>query len=235
LLSFSAGGCGATPAPHCAGSHGSTPDRSTPPPAVLPHDRRRGPASRHPAYSPGSSDPRSRSPSEELWSLRPPRCVVPGTEARRSSVKRPAEVVTPPARVNRGIQNMHKSRIVVAVGVVCTALVAPAIAGAATVSGPIADGFAGPLQIAVGATGRVYVAQDFAGVLSQIGKKGAVSDLVSAPGTEIAGVAALGNGTVFYTTAIGATEESPPTSTLLRRVLPNGHVSTLADLRSYEQ
>jgi len=113
--------------------------------------------------------------------------------------------------------------------------VAPAIAGAAAVSGPIADGFAGPLQIAVGATGRVYVAQDFAGVLSQIGKNGAVSDLVSAPGTEIAGVAALGNGTVFYTTAIGATEESPPTSTLLRRVLPNGHVSTLADLRSYEQ
>jgi hypothetical protein len=62
-----------------------------------------------------------------------------------------------------------------------------------------------------------------------------VSDLVTAPGTEIAGVDALGNGTVFYTTSIGGSEESPPTSTQLRRVLPNGHVSTLADLLTYEQ
>ena len=130
---------------------------------------------------------------------------------------------------------MRKSRIVVAAALACAALVSPAMARAAAVSEPIADGFAGPLQIAVGATGKVYVAQDFAGTLSQVGKKGDVSDLVVAPGTEIAGVAALGNGTVFYTTAIGATEESPPTSTQLRRVLPNGHVSTLADLLSYEK
>jgi hypothetical protein len=130
---------------------------------------------------------------------------------------------------------MRKSRIVVAAALACTLVVAPAIAGAAEVSEPIADGFAGPLQIAVGATGKVYVAQDFAGVLSQVDKNGGVSDLVVAPGTEIAGVDALGNGTVFYTTSIGGTEESPPTATLLRRVLPNGHVSTLADLRSYEE
>jgi hypothetical protein len=129
---------------------------------------------------------------------------------------------------------MRKSRIAAAAVLACTVLVTPAIARAAAVSEPIADGFAGPLQIAVGATGRVYVAQDFAGTLSQVGKKGVVSNLVVAPGTEIAGVAALGDGTVYYTTAIGATEESPPTSTLLRRVLPNGHVSTLADLRTYE-
>jgi hypothetical protein len=130
---------------------------------------------------------------------------------------------------------MRKLGLVVVAGLACAVLVTPAIAGAAEVSAPIADGFAGPLQIAVGATGRVYVAQDFAGVLSQVGKNGAVSDLVSAPGTEIAGVAALGNGTVFYTTSIGGSEESPPTATLLRRVLPNGHVSNLADLRSYEE
>src|SRR5215471_18600079 len=130
---------------------------------------------------------------------------------------------------------MRKSKILVATMLACTALVTPTIARAAAVSEPIAEGFAGPLQIAVGATGSVYVAQDFSGTLSKVGKNGVVSDLVVAPGTEIAGVAALGNGTVFYTTAIGGTEESPPTSTQLRRVLPNGHVSTVAELLSYEK
>jgi streptogramin lyase len=130
---------------------------------------------------------------------------------------------------------MRKSRILVVTMLACTALVTPTIVQAAAVSEPIAEGFAGPLQIAVGATGSVYVAQNFSGTLSKVGKNGVVSDLVVAPGTEIAGVAALGNGTVFYTTAIGGTEESPPTSTQLRRVLPNGHVSTIAELRSYEE
>jgi hypothetical protein len=127
---------------------------------------------------------------------------------------------------------MRKARIMItAVAVGSLALAVPGSAEAATV----ADGFAGPLQIAVGATGKVYVAQDFAGVLSRVGKKGGVTDLVSAPGTEVAGVAALGDGTVFYTTTIGGSEETPATATELRRVLPNGHVSTVADLLSYEQ
>src|SRR6266508_2433716 len=126
---------------------------------------------------------------------------------------------------------MRKSAMVIAAGLACSVLATPGSAGAATVSEPIADGFAGPLQIAVGATGQVYVAQDFAGVLSGVGKNGGVSDLVVAPGTEIAGVAAAGDGTVFYTTSIGGSEESPPTATLLRRVLPHGHVSTGADRR----
>jgi hypothetical protein len=129
---------------------------------------------------------------------------------------------------------MRKLTVTIAAAVVCSAWFIPGVAGASTVT-PVADGFAGPLQIAVGATGRVYVAQDFAGVLSKVGKNGGVSDLVTAPGTEVAGVAALGDGTVFYTTSIGGSEETPPTSTELRRVLPNGHVRTLANLLTYEQ
>src|SRR6266487_4546172 len=124
---------------------------------------------------------------------------------------------------------MRKSTVMIAAAVVCSAWFIPGVASAATVT-PVADGFAGPLQIAVGATGRVYVAQDFGGVLSKIGKHGGVSDLVTAPGTEVAGVTALGDGTVFYTTTIGGSEETPATATELRRVLPNGHVSTVADL-----
>jgi hypothetical protein len=130
---------------------------------------------------------------------------------------------------------MRRSTVLVgAAALACSVLLVPATSRAATVSEPIADGFAGPLQIAVGATGRVYVAQDFAGVLSKIGKKGHVSDLASVPG-EIAGVAAQGDGTVFYTASIGGSEDSPPTATELHRVLPNGHDRTIADLLTYEQ
>jgi glucose/arabinose dehydrogenase len=105
------------------------------------------------------------------------------------------------------------------------------IAGAATVSAPIADGFAGPLQIAVGQPGGVYVAQDFAGVLTKLGKKGDRTDLVSAPGSEVAGVAAGGNGNVFYSTTFESQERFHAE---VRRVLPNGKVSTLADVGAYE-
>jgi hypothetical protein len=125
-----------------------------------------------------------------------------------------------------------RNSMMVMVGVLaCSMLLTVGVAGAATVSAPIADGFAGPLQIAVGKPGGVYVAQDFAGVLTKIGKKGDRRDLVSAPGSEVAGVAAGGNGTVFYTTTF---ESEDGLQAELRRVLPNGNVSTLADLGAYE-
>lgn len=124
---------------------------------------------------------------------------------------------------------MFRSSMLVAVSLAGVVLALPGSATAASVT-PIADGFAGPLQIAVGATGSVYVAQDFSGVLSRVSRKG-VADLVTAPGTEIAGVAALGNGTVFYTTTFGP-EDAPQAQ--LRRVLPNGRTSTVADLGAYE-
>src|ERR1051325_3087952 len=119
--------------------------------------------------------------------------------------------------------------------VVMTALVVgvgwlmPGTAQAASTT-QIADGFAGPLQLAVGSNGDIYVAQDFAGVLRQITKKG-VSTLVTNDTPEIAGVAAGGNGIVFYTADSGT--ETNGTS-FLRRVLPNGNTSTIADLSAYE-
>jgi hypothetical protein len=125
---------------------------------------------------------------------------------------------------------MRRMPVVIAAALACAAWAVPGLASAATVT-PIADGFAGPLQIAVGANGTLYVAQDFAGVLSKVSKKGSVSDLVTAPGTEIAGVAAQGNGTVFYTARFGP--DNAPTA-LLRRALPNGKTSTVADLGAYE-
>jgi hypothetical protein len=104
-------------------------------------------------------------------------------------------------------------------------------AAAVTVSDPIVDGLAGPLQLAVGSDGTVYVGQAFSGKLTVVGKRGGTKDLVSAPGTEIAGVAAAGKGTLTFTTS-GETEDGFFAE--VRRVLPNGKVRSLADLFAFE-
>jgi hypothetical protein len=116
--------------------------------------------------------------------------------------------------------------------VAAMALVLPAAAPAmaSTVSAPIVDGLAGPLQLAVGSDGTVYVSQSFAGKLTAIGKKG-TTDLVSTPGADIAGVAADGRGTVTFTTS-GETENGFFAE--VKRVLPDGRVRSLADVGMYE-
>ncbi len=122
---------------------------------------------------------------------------------------------------------------IAAVGIAALAVVLPTAAPAAavTVSDPIIDGLAGPLQLAVGSDGTIYVSQAFAGTLTAVTKKGAV-DLVSTPGVEIAGVAAKGRGTVTFTTS-GETDDG--FFALVKRVLPNGRTRTLADVGAYEE
>ncbi|SCL33823.1 hypothetical protein GA0070624_4831 [Micromonospora rhizosphaerae] len=121
---------------------------------------------------------------------------------------------------------------VAVVTAVAMALVLPgaAPASAATVSDPIIDGLAGPLQLAVGSDGTIYVSQSFAGKLTAVGWKGA-TEVVSTPGAEIAGVAAEGRGTVTFTTS-GETEDG--LFAQVKRVLANGKVRPVADVGSYE-
>ncbi|RZU75934.1 hypothetical protein EV384_4512 [Micromonospora kangleipakensis] len=118
------------------------------------------------------------------------------------------------------------------VAVAAMALVLPSAtpAAAATASAPIVDGLAGPLQLAVGSDGTVYVSQSFAGKLTAVGKKG-TTDLVSTPGAEIAGVAADGPGTVTFTTS-GESEDGFFAE--VRRVLASGKVRALGDVGEYE-
>jgi hypothetical protein len=101
---------------------------------------------------------------------------------------------------------------------------------AATPSAPIVDGLAGPLQLAVGDDGTIYVSQSFAGKLTAVDKKG-TTDLVSTPDAEIAGVAADGPGTVTFTTR---GESEGEFFAEVRRILPNGTVRTLGDVGQYE-
>lgn len=109
---------------------------------------------------------------------------------------------------------------------VCAALLVPAgPAGAATVSDPLVDGLVGPLGLAVGDDGSLYVAQSFAGLITTIDKKGATSNVDV--GGFPTGVAAAGRGTFSYTL-------SGPPPQGVHRMLPNGKHTLLGDTSSIE-
>jgi hypothetical protein len=96
----------------------------------------------------------------------------------------------------------------------------------------VADGFAGPLGLAIGGDGTVYVAQVFLGTLTAIDRDGDRTDLVT--GEPVAGgVEALGRGQVVYTTRVGE-EGVPPSEANLMRVTPAGNTRQLASLLAYE-
>jgi hypothetical protein len=130
---------------------------------------------------------------------------------------------------------LSKKRFLALVAGVTAMVLMPLAApvGAATVSDPLVEGLAGPLGLAVGSDGTVYVSQTFAGVLTAVDKDGNVSDIATSddPNASIAGVDAKGKGTVSYTVA-GAVEDD--FIGLVRRVLPNGRVKTLGDTAAWE-
>lgn len=99
-------------------------------------------------------------------------------------------------------------------------------------SDPIATGLAGPLQIAVGERGDVYVAQDFAGVLTRIDRRGNQSVIAANPGGEIAGVD-VEDGKVVYTSAVG--DQTGFTVGQLNKIERDGSSSVVADVLAYEQ
>ncbi len=107
----------------------------------------------------------------------------------------------------------------------------------ATTNNPLATGLVGPLGLAVGDDGTVYVTEAFAGRLTAIHKDGSTRVLVDAPGTEIAGVDAKGKGTLVFTQTLfdGAPgEEAPVLDAFLARLRPNGKVKAVASTNDYE-
>jgi hypothetical protein len=105
---------------------------------------------------------------------------------------------------------------------------------APALSAPIATGLAGPLQLAVAPNGTVYVAQDFAGVLTRIARNGTRTDIATNPGGEIAGVDLGPRGSVYYTTTNGDPQAMTTTATALN-VLRHGASSQVSDLLGFEQ
>jgi len=133
------------------------------------------------------------------------------------------------------------SRGPLAAGIAISLAAFAATGGLATAAKPpaagtvtdIASGLAGPLQIEVGPSGTVYVAESFSGTLRLIDRSGNVSDPLAAnPTGEIGGVAQRGN-TVAYTT----NDRDPDTfeataSTLV--ALRKGSPAMTVDLLQYE-
>lgn len=104
-----------------------------------------------------------------------------------------------------------------------------------TVSDPIVEGLIGPLGLAIGDNGSIYVAESFAGQITRVGPNGGRSVIVASPGESINGVDTSVLGRVVFTRSVGsAGPEEPATATTLERVQPNGTVTVLASLLDYE-
>jgi hypothetical protein len=99
-------------------------------------------------------------------------------------------------------------------------------------SPPVATGLAGPLQLAVARNGTIFVAQDFAAILTRIARDGGRTDLASNPGGEIAGVDVGKRGAVYYTTTNQDAQGNTIASAL--NVLKHGTSSQVADLFAFE-
>ena len=112
-------------------------------------------------------------------------------------------------------------------------------ASAAPTMDVVAEGFAGPLGLAVGDDGTVYVGEAFAGLLTTIDRHGTRSVLVDQSGNEIAGVDATGRGNVAFVQTLFDGQPPPdgPAPVLdatLETVRPNGRTTTVASLHDYE-
>ncbi|MBY5162427.1 ScyD/ScyE family protein [Salsipaludibacter albus] len=136
---------------------------------------------------------------------------------------------------------MHaRIRTTAVTSLVAVSLLAGALPASAdpVVSEPIAGGLVGPLGLAVGDDGTIYVGEAFSGQLTTIDEKGRTHTLVDQAGSEIAGLDATGKGTVVYTQTLfdgNAGEEAPPLDASLNGVRPNGTTRTIASTMAYEE
>ncbi|MEA2662434.1 MAG: hypothetical protein QOH08_2006 [Chloroflexota bacterium] len=101
-----------------------------------------------------------------------------------------------------------------------------------TLSAPIAQGLAGPLQLAVDKR-NVYVSQAFAGLLTKIGPGGR-ADIAANPGGEIAGVDVGRHHEVFYTSSSSDPATQTVTASALNRLKKDGSSVLVRDILTYE-
>ena len=102
-----------------------------------------------------------------------------------------------------------------------------------TVSAPIAQGLAGPLQLAVDKR-SVYVSQAFAGLLTKFGPGGARTDVAANPGGEIAGVDVGRKHEVFFTSQSADATTGAVTASALNRIKRDGSSALVRDILAYE-
>ncbi len=106
-------------------------------------------------------------------------------------------------------------------------------ATAPKLSAPIAQGLAGPLQLAVDGH-SVYVSQAFAGLLTKFGPGGSRTDVASNPGNEIAGVDVGRHHEVFYTSSTSDPTTHEVSASAFNRLKKDGSPVLVRDILDYE-
>lgn len=121
------------------------------------------------------------------------------------------------------------------VGTAALALLVASAVPANAKSEVVAEDLITPLGFAVGDDGTLFVAEAFAGLLTQVDTDGTHTEIASAPpGSGTAGVATTNDGSLYYTLTLPPEKGSPPETTLAR-VKPGGTSKTLASLSDYEE
>ena len=116
-------------------------------------------------------------------------------------------------------------------GAALTALAAPPATGAPPPPDPLVGGLVGPLQLDVTASGRILVAQSFAGVLSEVRADGTSRTVLTQQGS-INGVAARRGRIAFlYST----TTPGDPGAGKLKVRARDGAIRTVANLAAFER
>lgn len=131
---------------------------------------------------------------------------------------------------------MSKRHLLI-LGVSLLMLVTLSVPASAAGTTTVIDGLSGPLGLAIGDDGTVYVTEAFGGRLTAVDKKGNAKVLVDLAGNEIAGVDATGKGTLVFTQTLfdgEPGEEAEPLEASLARVQPNGKTSNIASTLAYE-
>ena len=114
------------------------------------------------------------------------------------------------------------------------AVPASAESAAGTVSDPIVSGLIGPLGLALGPNGTIFVAEGFIGQLTRFNSEGGARKVLVSGGDSLNGVEVTFGGRALYTLSIIPEEEEPPTDTTLNEVRPSGATTTIASLLDHE-
>lgn len=137
-------------------------------------------------------------------------------------------------------RTVHRWRVAL-ITMLAVALLIPvaAPAGAGSPHEPrvrtITDGLVGPLGLAVGNHGKLYVAEVFGGQLTKVSRRGEKTVVYRKDGVNIlGGVAVDKRGKVVFTLSKGTAETAPPNRAFLSKLRRGGKAKHLAALSRFE-
>jgi hypothetical protein len=137
------------------------------------------------------------------------------------------------------VGTVHRWRIALVVALTAAMLVPVALPAGASSSEPrvttIAEGLVGPLGLAVGHHGTLYVAEAFGGQVTRVARNGDTKVLFRKEGVNVlGGIEVNRRGRVVFTMSKGSGEASPPNRAFLAKLTRRGNAKRLAALSRYE-